>query len=99
MDDWNNNTCAGKYLKTIYERRINKDITGYKVAGISGYSKKYGGQFHFDFVGMKERKILGMSGQGGQNITIDFEKKRIIVVNTLDQHYNWKKIVYKKIKQ
>ena len=30
---------------------------------------------------------------------IDFEKKRIIVVNTLDQHYNWKKIVYKKIKQ
>jgi len=30
MDDWNNNTCAGKYLKTIYERRINKNITGYK---------------------------------------------------------------------
>ena len=25
MEDWNNNTCAGKYLKTIYERRINKN--------------------------------------------------------------------------
>ena len=30
MDDWNNNTCAGKYLKTIYERRIKKNITGYE---------------------------------------------------------------------
>ena len=100
MDDWNNNTCAGKYLKTIYERRISKNITGYKqAASVAGRTKKYGGQFHFDLVGLKERKILGMDGMGGQQIIIDFEKKRIIVVNTLDQHYNWKKIVYKKIKQ
>ena len=100
MDDWNNNTCAGKYLKTIYERRINKNITGYEqAAAVAGYTRKYGGQFHFDFVGLKKRKILGMAGMGGQEIIIDFEKKRIIVVNTLDQHYNWKKIVYKKIKQ
>ena len=100
MDDWNNNTCAGKYLKTIYERRISKNITGYEqAASVSGRTKKYGGQFHFDFVGLKKRKILGMDGMGGQQIIIDFEKKRIIVVNTLDQHYNWKKIVYKKIKQ
>ena len=40
-----------------------------------------------------------MDGMGGQQIIIDFEKKRIIVLNTLDQHYNWKKIVYKKLKQ
>jgi len=100
MDDWNNNTCAGKYLKTIYERRISKNITGYKqAASVAGRTKKYGGQFHFDFDGLKKRKILGMSGMAGQQIIIDFEKKRIIVVNTLDQHYNWKKIVYKKIKQ
>jgi len=100
MDDWNNNTCAGKYLKTIYERRISKNITGYKqAASVAGRTKKYGGQFHFDLDGLKKRKILGMDGMGGQQIIIDFEKKRIIVVNTLDQHYNWKKIVYKKIKQ
>ena len=100
MDDWNNNTCAGKYLKTIYERRISKNITGYKqAASVAGRTKKYGGQFHFDFSGLKKRKILGMDGMGGQQIIIDFEKKRIIVLNTLDQHYNWKKIVYKKIKQ
>ena len=100
MDDWNNNTCAGKYLKTIYERRIKKNIQGYEqAASAAGYTKKYGGQFHFDFSGLKKRKILGMDGMGGQQIIIDFERKRIIVVNTLDQHYNWKKIVYKKIKQ
>ena len=100
MDDWNNNTCAGKYLKTIYERRISKNITGYKqAASVAGRTKKYGGQFHFDLDGLKERKILGMDGMAGQQIIIDFEKKRIIVLNTLDQHYNWKKIVYKKIKQ
>ena len=100
MDDWNNNTCAGKYLKTIYERRIKKNITGYKqAASAAGRTKKYGGQFHFDFVGLEKRKILGMDGMGGQQIIIDFEKKRIIVLNTLDQHYNWKKIVLKKLKQ
>jgi len=100
MDDWNNNTCAGKYLKTIYERRIKKNIQGYEqAASVAGRTKKYGGQFHFDLDGLKKRKILGMDGMGGQQIIIDFEKKRIIVVNTLDQHYNWKKIVYKKIKQ
>ena len=104
MEDWNNNTCAGKYLKTIYERRINKNKKNYDgdrsgQFAVGGYTKKYGGQFHFDIIGLSKRKILGMSGQGGQNIIIDFDRKRIIVVNTSDKHYNWKKIVYKKLKQ
>jgi hypothetical protein len=25
MDDWQNDTCVGKYLKTINERRVNKN--------------------------------------------------------------------------
>ena len=104
MEDWNNNTCAGKYLKTIYERRINKNKKNYDgdrsgQFDVAGYTKKYGGQFHFDIIGLSKRKILGMSGQGGQNIIIDFDRKRIIVVNTIDMHYNWKKIVHKKLKQ
>ena len=104
MEDWNNNTCAGKYLKTIYERRINKNKKNYDgdrsgQFDVAGYTKKYGGQFHFDIIGLSKRKILGMDGQGGQNIIIDFDRKRIIVVNTSDKHYNWKKIVYKKLKQ
>ena len=104
MDHWNNDTCVGKYLKTIYEQRINKNKKSYNgdrsgQFDVAMYTKKYGGQFHFDIVGLSKRKILGMSGFGGQNIIIDFEKKMIIVVNSRDRHYNWKKIVLKKLKK
>ena len=30
LDDWNNDTCVGKYLKTIYEQRKNKNKKSYK---------------------------------------------------------------------
>ncbi|MDA7807766.1 hypothetical protein N8947_01755 [Candidatus Pelagibacter sp.] len=104
MDHWNNDTCVGKYLKTIYEQRINKNKKSYDgdrsgQFDVAMYTKKYGGQFHFNIIGLSKKKILGMSGFGGQNIIIDFEKERIIVVNSRDRHYNWKKIVLKKLKQ
>jgi hypothetical protein len=104
MDHWNNDTCVGKYLKTVYDRRINKNKKSYNgdklgQFSVSQYTKKYGGQFHFDIIGLSKRKIAGLDGFGGQNILIDFEKERIIVVNSRDRHYNWKKIVLKKLKQ
>ena len=99
MDHWNNDTCVGKYLKTIYEQRINKNKKDYNGESVSQYTKKYGGQFHFDIIGLSNRKIAGLDGFGGQNIIIDFERERIIVVNSRDRHYNWKKIVLKKLKQ
>ena len=82
MDHWNNDTCVGKYLKTIYEQRINKSKKSYDgdrsgQFDVAMYTKKYGGQFHFDIIGLFKRKILGMSGFGGQNIIIDFERERI----------------------
>jgi len=99
MEDWNNDTCAGKYLKTIYERRIEKADNVKDPDDVGLYTKKYGGQFHFDIFGLKKtRKILGMSGFAGQQILIDVDNKKIIVVNSLYRNYNWKKIVYKKIK-
>ena len=99
MEDWNNDTCAGKYLKTIYERRIAKADNVKDPDDVGLYTEKYGGQFHFDIFGLKKtRKILGMSGFAGQQILIDVDNKKIIVVNSLYRNYNWKKIVYKKIK-
>ena len=94
----------GKYLKTIYEQRINKNKKSYDGDRMgqfqySQYSKKYGGQFHFDVIGFKKRKILAMDGFGGQQVIVDFDTGRIIVVHSLDRHYNWKKIVHKKLKQ
>ena len=99
MEDWNNDTCVGKYLKTIYERRIAKADNVKDPDDVGLYTEKYGGQFHFDIYGFKKgRKILGMSGFAGQQILIDVDNKKIIVVNSLYRNYNWKKIVYKKIK-
>ena len=99
MEDWHNDTCAGKYLKTIYENRIKKKDNVKHSTDVGLYTKSYGGQIHFDIFGIKkERKILGLSGFAGQNILIDLDNKRIIVVNSLYRNYNWKKIVYSVIK-
>ena len=99
MDDWHNDTCAGKYLKTIYKNRIKKKDNTKEPDDVGLYTKTYGGQFHFDIFGLKKtRKIIGMSGFAGQQILIDLDNKRIIVVNSLYKNYNWKKIVHKKIK-
>jgi hypothetical protein len=99
MEDWHNDTCAGKYLKTIYENRIQKKDNIKHTTDVGLYTKSYGGQIHFDIFGIdKTRKILGLSGFAGQQILIDLDNKRIIVVSSLYRNYNWKKIVYKKIK-
>jgi len=99
MDDWHNDTCAGKYLKTIYENRIKKKDNTKEADDVGLYTKSYGGQFHFDIFGIKKtRKIIGMSGFAGQQILIDLDNKRIIVVNSLYKNYNWKKIVHSVIK-
>ena len=42
LDDWNDNNCVGKYLKTIYEQRINKNKKSHNTQSASQYSKKYG---------------------------------------------------------
>ena len=98
MEDWQNDTCVGKYLKTVYERKINKHRQFFNAINSNSYSREYGGQFHFDMVGMGNRKILSMSGLGGQEIIIDVERSRIIVVNAMHDNYDWKRIVYEKIK-
>ena len=99
MEDWHNDTCAGKYLKTIYENRVQKKDNTKHATDVGLYTKSYGGQIHFDIFGIdKKRKILGLSGFAGQQILIDLDNKRIIVVNSLYRNYNWKKIVYSIIK-
>ena len=99
MDDWHNDTCAGKYLKTIYKNRIQKKDNIKQTTDVGLYTKSYGGQIHFDIFGIdKTRKIIGMSGFAGQQILIDLDNKRIVVVSSLYRNYNWKKIVYSVIK-
>jgi CubicO group peptidase (beta-lactamase class C family) len=98
MDDYHSKTCIGDYLRDAYENRVDKKKEGYSSSkGVAQYSKQYGGQFHFPTIG--KNVVFGLDGYAGQQVIIDMTKKRIILVHTIDQHYNWKKIVLDVIKK
>jgi hypothetical protein len=100
LEDWHSDTCIGNYLRTIYERRIEKKDKVKEADDVGLYTKSYGGQFHFDIYGIDEsRKIIGMSGFAGQQIVIDLDNKRIIVISALFKNYDWKNIVFEVIKK
>ena len=89
MDDYQNDTCVGKYLKEIYDRRIPKSINpndDFKVEPRFNRTSSYGGQFHLDYPGLKDKIVFGMGGYGGKAILIDVEDSRIVVLNSM--HYN-----------
>ena len=112
MDDYQNNTCVGKYLKEIHERRIPKNLHGKMQAGGNkkyaepefNRTKSYGGQFHFDYPGLKNRIVFGLAGRGGNAILIDVENSRIVVINSIQYNngkykYNVKKLLIDPIKK
>ena len=89
MDDYQSDTCVGRYLKEIHKRRISKG--GADEPGFNS-TRSYGGQFHMDYPGLKNRVVFGLGGFGGQAILIDVENSRIVVLNSL--HYNNDKFRY-----
>ena len=99
LDDWQNDTCVGKYLKSIHERKISKNLK-YKDDKLNNRNaKSYAGFFHTSYSGMAKRNVMGMHGWGGQAILIDFDKGRIIVVNSITEDYSWKNLVHSVIKK
>ena len=103
MNHWNNDTCVGKYLKSMYENRIDKDhnrnYTKRTDMSVSQMAKSYGGQFHFDLHGLEHKTILAMDGFAGQQLIIDFDRQRIIQLSSTDLHYDWQNTVYKSLSQ
>ena len=100
MNDYHSDSCIGDYLRSIYDNRVKKKLKDSRTTNKNSASAtfEYGGQIHFSFKGMKDRVIFAMDGFAGQQIVIDMDNKRILIVNTISQHYNWNKIVYKVIK-
>ena len=100
MDDYQNDTCVGKYLKTIHERRISKpsNYKGNKVKTAFNYGRSYGGQFHFDYPGFKNRNIFALDGAYGQSILIDMDNSKIVSINSIHMNYNWHKIALNVLK-
>ncbi len=99
LDDWQNDTCVGKYLKSIHERKISKNHKEKNEKLNNRNAKSYAGFFHTSYSGMAKRNVMGMHGWGGQAILIDFDKGRIIVVNSITEDYSWKNLVHSVIKK
>ena len=99
IKDYKSDSCIGNYLRTIYDNRVKKNNKGYDPKSIGPYSTEYGGQFHMGVKGLKDRVIFSMDGFGGQQIILDMENNRILIVNSTNQHYNWKKLVLNVIKK
>ena len=98
MNHWNNDTCVGKYLKTMYETRIDKNKFEYsKFRGNFNATQSYGGQFHFDPIGLEDRPILMMDGAYGQQVVIDFDNNRIITAHSTDRHYDYYSLIYSQL--
>ncbi len=95
MSHWKNDTCVGKYLKTMYENRVDRQYNEYsKFKGNHRSAQTYGGQFLWDAVGLEDRPILMMDGFAGQQVVIDFDNNRIITVHSTDRHYDYYSLVY-----
>jgi len=101
MDDWNSDGCVSDYLHTIYNKRIDKNdnINPYDLRDIATASQTYGGQFYFDFTGLRDGVFIGLSGFAGQNILIDTKKERIVVVNSKYRNYDWQEIIWDVMKE
>ncbi len=95
LDHWNNGTCVGKYLKTMYENRVDRQYGEYsKFRGNHNAAQTYGGQFLFDPIGIENRPILMMDGFAGQQVVIDFDNNRIITAHSTDRHYDYYSLIY-----
>jgi hypothetical protein len=80
----------------MYETRIDKNKFEYsKFRGNFNATQSYGGQFHFDPIGLEDRPILMMDGAYGQQVVIDFDNNRIITAHSTDRHYDYYSLVYK----
>ena len=92
LNDWQQDTCVGKYLKSVYDTAIPKNkrySSGFRL----GYTEKYAGQFHTHFQGI-HRPIVMMDGFGGQIFVLDFERERIIAIQAIHDNFNFKKLVF-----
>lgn len=105
LDDWKNNECVGAYLRELQNRKMPIstdswffDIQPKQARNKRHFASHYGGQFYFDYTGMKNRNILGMEGKGGQSVLIDLDNSNIVVINAAHDNYDWYELAYQPIK-
>ena len=89
MDHWNNDTCVGKYLKNIYEQRINKNQKSYDGDRSGQFDvamyKEYGVNFILILLAYQKNFRNEWFWRTKYRLIL---KGRIIVINSRDRHYN-----------
>ena len=99
MSHWKNDTCVGKYLKTMYENRVDRQKDRYRNnGGNHKAAQTYGGQFLWDAIGLEDRPILMMDGAHGQQVVIDFDNNRIITAHSVERDYDYNSLIYSVLK-
>jgi CubicO group peptidase (beta-lactamase class C family) len=97
MEDYQQETCVGRYLKEIQKRAEPWYLDRYRSENarlwINNFAKKYGGQFYFSFRGMDRRNIFGTEGYNGQNMLIDMDNSRIVITNSAATAWDTKKLM------
>jgi CubicO group peptidase (beta-lactamase class C family) len=88
LEDWQNDTCVGKYLKELYERSVSGLPGGRTWLNESTYRRyNYGGYFYMNVRGTG-RNVYGMSGYGGQNFFVNFDTGTIVIAQAVHQNYD-----------
>ena len=99
MNHWQNDTCVGKYLKTMYENRVDRQKDNYRDNdGNHKVAQTYGGQFLWDAIGLEDRPILMMDGAHCQQVVIDFDNNRIITAHSVERDYDYNSLIYSVLK-
>jgi len=97
LEDWQADTCEGRFLKEVYARRAAKQGDQMQSSNPSGSFwafRGYGGFFHTDYYNFnKRRNIIAMDGYGGQMIVIDFDQSRIVATHAVHNNYDWKALI------
>ncbi|NRP27485.1 hypothetical protein XMD420_001089 [Marinobacterium sp. xm-d-420] len=102
MEDYQNNTCVGQYLKEVQTRaqhwpkyNPNRDKDHF---WLMNYARSYGGQAYWNFYGMQGRNILGTDGRNGQHFLIDFDNSRIVATNSASIGFDVRHFILNAIK-
>ena len=97
MEDYQNDTCVGRYLKQIQKRAEpwyqNRSTSKNAKLWINNYAREYGGQFYLSFRGMERRNIFGTEGYNGQNMLIDMDNSRIVITNSAATAWDTKRLM------
>ena len=105
LEDWRNDTCVGKYLKELYDRRVKNAYNPRGGHGLfrskthsKGTNYDYAGFFHTNPAGGKGTLFV-MHGYGGQVIAINFDTGTIVVAHSVHEDWDTGRLIIDAVNQ